>query len=264
MLLFLSVGELAVYIITGGGSGIGQALAWQLAAKGHRVLVCGRRADKLAETKSKYPDYIESVSGDLTDSATIEALLEQLSDQPISGLVQNAGQIEPIAPIATMSMTQFQAQLDVNLKAPIQLFQALKPQLTGARVLHLSSAAAHFSFHSWGGYCMSKAAFYMLYQMLKAEWPQCAFGSVMPGVTDTAMQAVIRGDQQMPEANRAYFATLYQQQRLIKPEVVGQFLCWLMLDVSVQQFSEKEWDIYDESHHGQWLKQGKVPVLADE
>ncbi len=250
-----------MFIVTGGGTGIGQALAWRLAELDHSVLICGRTADTLSVTQSRFPDNIAVIVGDLTQPDTIGEIQDKLEAKPITGLVQNAAQLTPIAPLSEVSLEAFRAQQNTNVDAPLALFQALKPQLSGGRVLHLSSAAAHYPFASWGAYCISKASLFMMYQILKTECPDINFGSVMPGVTDTAMQAQIRDAVDMPTGDRVYFKDLHQSQRLLAPSVVAQFLGWLLLSAKVSEFSGQEWDIYDQSHHHHWLESGQVPEI---
>lgn len=250
-----------MFLVTGGSSGIGEALAKQLAQRDQSVLICGRRQAQLVQTQDEFPELIEYVAGDITQQKTINAIVEQIGGRKIFGLVQNAGQITPMLPITEMPIEGFRSLNALNLEAPIVLFQALHSQLAGGRVLHLSSLMAHVPAHSWGAYCISKAGLFMLYQVLKKECPETAFGSVMPGVTDTDMQALIREAAAMPEAERAFFQNLHQSQQLLAPEVVGQFLAWLLLDVSTAQFSAQEWDIYKTEHHQHWLKQGVCPAI---
>jgi len=247
-----------VYIVTGGGSGIGQALAWQLAERGQQVLICGRRKEQLNLTKEYAPQAINYITGDLTEKTTIENIKIHVSSRKVLGLIQNAGQILPISPLAKVDLAEFKKVQAINVEAPLALFQSLQSNLVGGRVLHLSSAAAHYPFHSWGAYCISKASFYMLYQMLKTENNNIYFGSVMPGVTDTNMQSHIRNANNMPTSDREYFNSLYGADKLLKPKIVAQFLTWLLLDIESDRFSTQEWDIYKKEHHPMWLKDGTV------
>lgn len=250
-----------MFVITGGGSGIGQALAWRLAEKEQSVLICGRRQSKLIQTQAKFPKLIDYLVGDLTVSETLNQLKQKVEGVALKGLVQNAAQLEPMQMLESVALEEFRAHQEINFYTPLKLFQQLRTHLSNARVLHISSAAAHYPFHSWGAYCISKASLYMLYQMLKKECPDIHFGSVMPGVTDTDMQGLIRQSSQIPQQDKQYFEQLHQQQRLLSPDVVGQFLSWLLLDSSQEEYSSKEWDIYDKSHHPQWLRSGQVQEI---
>ena len=204
-----------MFIVTGGGSGIGQALTYQLTELGHKVLICGRRQEQLEQTKAYAPTQISFIVGDLTQNKTILKVYEAVKNETISGLIQNAAILEPLSDIESLAVADFRKHQAINVEAPIALFQKLRPKLSGSRVLHISSAAAHYPFPHWGAYCISKSSLFMLYQILKLECPDINFASVMPGVTDTSMQKLIRQSKQMPEKDRLFFQNLYEDNALL-------------------------------------------------
>ena len=84
----------------------------------------------------------------------------------------------------------------------------------------------------------------------------------MPGIIDTQMQAKIRVAQHMQVEKLDFFKQLKQDNRLISPETIAAFLCWLLLDIDTTLYGSKEWDIYDTSHHNAWLiPPNTVPAL---
>ncbi len=245
-------------VITGGGSGIGRALAKRLSNLGEEVIIVGRKLKLLQETAHQSSNILV-VESDLTTNEGRTKLGDFLQSKPkIKALVQNAGTIVPITPLKSLSLEALRQTQAINLEAPLALLQLLKEKLVGGRVLHLSSAMAHYPQASWGAYCITKAAFFMLYQLAKVEMSEIHFGSVMPGITDTAMQGLIREAREMEQDQREFFVELHKAGKLLKPETVAEFLAWLLLSVDTNEFSDKEWDIYDESHHLQWLKEGRV------
>ncbi len=251
-------------IVTGGGSGIGQALAIELAKRDKQVVIAGRRQEALLETKSQNDTRIDMLVCDLSQPQGRATLVEYVSQyQRVDALVNNAATIAPIAPLKDVELEAWQQAQAINVEAPLFLTQALLTPLAGGRVLNISSGAAHQGFQSWASYCVSKSALFMLYQCFKLEESDIAFGSVMPGITDTSMQQALRESEVLPEGDRQFFASLFQSDKLISPKVVAQFLAWLLLDIDAQRFSEKEWDIYDSTSHGEWLKEGIVPKVFD-
>lgn len=250
-------------VVTGGGSGIGQALAQSLASRGENVLILGRREDKLQETAKVSPKYISYLACDLSQADDRATFVRDLDVPSIKGLVHNAGLLEPLKPLADITLAEWQQSQAINVEAPLFLTQALLPKLKGGRVLHLSSGAAHDAYSHWGAYCTSKSALYMLYKLFKQEVPDVHFGSVMPGITDTAMQDIIRCSDTLPKDVLAFFRTLKTENKLLSTQTVAEFLTWLMLDVSASRYSENEWDIYDRSLHKEWLKEGVVPKVFD-
>lgn len=243
-----------MFVVTGGGSGIGRALAQALASRGKKVLIVGRREEALAETAAFSP-LISYLSVDVaTDKGRqqIATLLKPMIS--IDGLIHNAGTIEPIVPIASVDESSWQKALATNLNAPLFLTQLLLPKLKHGRVLHIGSGAAYFPVTGWSAYCVSKAALSMLTRCWQEESPNTAFASVMPGIIDTDMQALIRDARFMKDEKRDFFHMLKAEGRLLTIETVALFLNWLLLDTTKEQFVAREWDIYDKSHHQFWLE----------
>lgn len=236
-----------MYIITGGGTGIGAALAAALAQRDCAVLIVGRRLaclQAVAETSSN----IRYLSLDLTLEADRMILKEAVASyEHIAGLIHNAGMIDPIQPLSQLKDEDWRRILTLNLEVPYLLTKLFKPQLIGGRVLHIGSGAAHFPVASWGPYCVSKAGLAMLSQCWQVECPEIAFTCVMPGIVDTPMQDIIRASEQMADDKHDFFVKLKEQHKLLSCEQVASFLVQLLLDTPDEIYRQKEWDIY-ESH----------------
>lgn len=242
-----------MFVITGGGSGIGRALALQLAALGKSVLIIGRRLESLMETAISSP-LISILCADISLASGREKIVAYLqSVDDLEGLIHNAGIIDPIALLGTIDEEAWLNALMVNLNAPLFLSQLLQRQLNKGRVLHIGSGAAHFPVAGWASYCVSKAALSMLTRCWQLEGSDIAFACVQPGIIDTDMQALIRQNQVMDPEKVDFFKQLKQSQRLLTPATVGLFLSWLLLDVGIEEYSSQEWDIYDVNHHSRWL-----------
>ncbi|HBI21050.1 MAG TPA: sepiapterin reductase [Legionella sp.] len=242
-----------MYVVTGGGRGIGRALALALAARGQSVCILGRGEDDLMHVAALSPR-IEYVCADVSIPEGRQRVKTHLHHAPvIHGLIHNAGIIEPIMPIGDVDELSWQHCMATHVDAPLFLTQLLLDKLTAGRVLNISSGAAHFPVAGWAAYCVSKAALSMLTQCWQLECPLTAFASVMPGIIDTEMQARIREAHHMNPDKRDFFKQLKQDHRLLSPETVAAFLCWLLLDLNTTHFGSKEWDIYDTHHHSAWL-----------
>ncbi len=250
-----------MFVITGGGTGIGRALALALAAKNYRVLIVGRREERLAEVASLAPEYIETISVDISVDADRAKLVKHIGDKPLSALIHNAATLKPLKKLEHVSLEEWQQAQKTNIEAPLFLTKALFENLQGGRVLHLSTAMAHMASKSWGCYCATKSALYMLYEVFKKEETGIAFGSVMPGITDTNMQALIRDSHELSEEDTAFFMRLHDEGLLLTPQTVAAFLCYLLLEVADDEFSGSEWDIYDRSHHHHWRADHIVPDI---
>lgn len=243
-----------MFIITGGGQGIGKALAHALVARQQSVLIIGRQEKALVETATS-SSLISYLQADVSLAMDRQKIVEFLQDAPsISGLVNNAGIIEPMAPLTSVDADGWHQCLATNLDAPLFLTQRLLPKLQQGRVLNIGSGAAYFPIVGWTAYCVSKAGLSMLTRCWQLECPAVSFASVMPGIIDTNMQQKIRQAQHMAVEKRDFFNQLQQENKLLTTKTVAAFLCWLLLDVDKTTYSSKEWDIYDESHHMEWLK----------
>ena len=242
-----------MFVVTGGGSGIGKALAHALSLRDQKVLIIGRQEKSLQET-ARFSTSIEYLCADVSTTKGRQHIVNRIQNMPtISGLVHNAGIIEPIVPIQNLSETAWREVIATNLDAPLFLNKLLTGSLVGGRVLHIGSGAAHFPVAGWSAYCVSKAGLAMLTRCCQLEYDSIAFASVMPGIIDTAMQKKIRASLVMNEEKSNFFKRLYKENRLVTPETAAAFLTWLLLDIETSLYVSKEWDIYDTSHHHDWL-----------
>ena len=242
-----------MFVVTGGGSGIGCALAHALAMRNKPVLIIGRREQSLIEAVAFSP-LIRYLCADVSTTEGRKLILDHLNNvQLIDGLIHNAGIIEPILPITTIDEPAWRQIMATNLDAPLFLSQLLYDKLHNGRVLHIGSGAAYFPVGGWAAYCVSKAALSMLTRCWQLEALQVSFASVMPGIIDTHMQAQIRNASCMDPEKIDFFKRLKQGKQLLSPDTVAIFLCWLLLDTEKTHYVSKEWDIYDQTHHDEWL-----------
>ncbi len=234
-------------VITGAGSGIGAALAAHMAGEGHSIIAVGRRAEPLQALAQANPA-ITACPADVSDASGRDAIVQAVGSQRVAFLVHNAGVLAPVGPLLRQSMHALHENLAINVEAPIGLSQALWPTLIkDARILHISSGAAHRALPGWGAYCISKAALFMAYQVLRdeLEGTGVAVASLRPGVVDTPMQALIREQdaQDFPAVER--FRELKAAGALTTPEDVAAFIHAVLTQTDAQRFSESEWDVRD-------------------
>jgi benzil reductase ((S)-benzoin forming) len=251
-----------MFVITGGSRGIGAALAQTLASKNQTVLIIGRDKQAL-QTLAASSSYISMLCADVASPTGRDAIIAHLESTPnIQGLVHNAGSIEPIQPMRHLDEKDWRALMSLNLDAPFFLTQKLYKKLLRGRVLHISSGAAHFPVTGWAPYCVSKAGLSMLTRCWQTECPEIASASVMPGIVDTTMQAVIRESEHLAPEKHHFFQELKTNNQLVSSKTVASFLSWLLLDIDKARYVSHEWDIYDTSHHAEWLSAPhRVPIL---
>lgn len=245
----------SIALVTGAGSGIGYALSDRLVKRGCAVLAVGRRSQPLAALAALHPDHITPLALDVSAPDAAQRILSTLGDAPLRFIVHNAASLTPAGPLETLDRATFHAHFETNLSAPLFLTQALLPRLqAGARILHISSGAAHRAVSGWGPYCMSKAALHMLTQCWNAELSERGIlvGSARPGVVDTPMQETIRSltPQDFPAVET--FRHLKTAGELLPPETVAHFLAWMLLDAEDEPFSGAERDVRDAELEKLW------------
>jgi len=251
------------FLITGGGSGLGAALAEALSLLNIDVTIIGRRERLLSQIANRL-SHVDYICADVSTEMGRKTIGQYLASRELSGIVHNAGVIEPMLPLALMPLAAWQQIMATNVEAPLFLTQALLPHLKNARILNIGSGAAYFPVASWGGYCTSKAALSMMTRCWQIEAPDLAMASVMPGIVDSYMQDRIRDATEMQAQKRDFFIQLKQKNKLLSPQTVASFLSWLLLECPRDEYVSKEWDIYDTSHHAQWLRTPHVvPDIND-
>lgn len=241
-------------VITGGGSGIGRSLAFSLAKREQSILVVGRTEKALQETAA-FSKNIQYICADVSTPEGLESIKNYLHDvNKISALVNNAGTLNPLVPMKEIDPKDWNQTLNTNLNAALFLPQLIYDKLTDGRVLNIGSGAAYFAIRGWAAYCVSKAALSMLTKCWQLESDSIAFASVMPGIIDTNMQAIARSKENPDYERVSFYKRLKDENRLVSPETVAEFLTWLLLDIDKKTYMSKEWDIYDTKHHKAWLK----------
>lgn len=233
-------------IITGGGTGIGQALAVWLSKKGFDVLIVGRTPEALQNTVKLLPEKIRYLTADVSKETDRQQISTHIGDQKIKLLIHNAAVLLPTGDILSVDATQFKQHLAINLEAPLFLTQCLlKNMLPGGRVFHVSSGAAYSAIPGWDCYCVSKAALVMLYNVLKNSLKkhQIQIGSAFPGIVDTPMQELIRSLDANDFPQVDLFRSFKEKGKLLSPEKVAECFGWLLFDADDETFSKKDWDI---------------------
>jgi 3-oxoacyl-[acyl-carrier protein] reductase len=147
-------------VVTGGGTGIGRAVAEAFAARGDQVVIAGRRQEVLEQTAAQLGPLVRAVALDATDPVQVEAALGLLPEH-VDVLVNNAGgntDIGAAAPAGLAALAAaWRANLDANVVSAVLVTAALRPRLVaGGAVINVSSIAAHRG--GSGSYGAAKAA----------------------------------------------------------------------------------------------------------
>ena len=166
-------------LITGGGSGIGRALAEALHAEGNQVIIAGRRKEVLDETTAANPG-MQSLVLDIADAANIRSFGTQVAtDYPtLNVLINNAGIMKPEDLQAQQDdLADAEATVTTNLLGPIRLTAALLPllkQQPHATIMTVSSGLAFVPMAMAPTYCATKAAIHSYSQSLRHQLKETA------------------------------------------------------------------------------------------
>ncbi|MGC1506231.1 MAG: SDR family NAD(P)-dependent oxidoreductase [Sulfitobacter sp.] len=187
-------------LVTGGGSGIGQAVARDFAANGDEVTIAGRRLDALQETNAD--GKMRMMQVDVTDEASVQALF----DRPYDVVVANAGAGHAM-PVAKMPIDVWNDTLAVNLTGVFLTFRAaLADMQAGGRLIAMASTASLKGGANLAAYAAAKHGVLGLVRSLAIEIARNGItcNAVCPGFVDTAMaDGAVRNVMKMMDIDRA-------------------------------------------------------------
>jgi NAD(P)-dependent dehydrogenase (short-subunit alcohol dehydrogenase family) len=229
-------------LITGGGTGIGAAIARALAGEGAKLTLVGRRLEKLEEA-AKLIEGVEIRAADITDRAQVEAAFEaaRAANGPITILVNNAGAAQA-APFARTSAESWRSILAVNLDALFHCCQAALPDLLAgpsSRIVTIASVAGLKGYAYAAPYVAAKHGAVGLTRALAAEYAKTRLtvNAVCPGYTETdmvssAVHNITAKTGRSESEALAALAAFNPQGRLITPDEVANAVLWLCLPES--------------------------------
>ncbi|HAL91575.1 MAG TPA: short-chain dehydrogenase [Verrucomicrobia bacterium] len=211
-----------IALVTGGGSGIGRAIALGLALLGSEVFLGGRderRLQVVADEIARQGGRAWPCAGDLADDAQLRKLAQRVLDEGggIDVLVNCAGSFK-MGSWESEPVEDLDELYRITLRAPYQLTQLLLPALKArtGQVVFINSSAALMAGAKWGAYSAMKAGLKSLADSLRAEVNSSGVRvvSVFPGRTATPMQERIFGLENRP----------YSRENLIQPEDVARMV----------------------------------------
>jgi len=225
-------------LVTGGGRGIGAAIARALVARGQRVTVLGRRLDVVQALAAEDPAHFHAVAADVADAPQVAQALADARARfgPVDVLVNNAGQAES-APFMKMNAALWQRMLDVNLTGTMVCTQAVLPGMLEAgwgRIVNVASTAGQVGYAYVAAYCAAKHGVIGLTRSLALELAAkgVTVNAVCPGYTETdivreSIERVVAKTGRSADEARAEFVKSNPQGRLVRPDEVADAVAWL-------------------------------------
>jgi NAD(P)-dependent dehydrogenase (short-subunit alcohol dehydrogenase family) len=186
-------------VITGASRGIGAAAARAFAAAGAQVALLARSREEIADLAGEIGPSALAIPCDVSRYWEVEAAIDATvaAFGRLDVLVNNAGVIEPIAPMEGADPEAWGKAIDINVKGVFHGMRAALPvmlQAGGGTLLTVSSGAASHPLEGWSPYCASKAAAAMLTRCADKETRDRGIRAIglSPGTVATDMQVQIK------------------------------------------------------------------------
>jgi NAD(P)-dependent dehydrogenase (short-subunit alcohol dehydrogenase family) len=228
-----------VALVTGGGSGLGQAAAVLLAGRGARVVVADVNEDGGAETVRRcVAEGSEAlfVGTDVTREDDVIALVATAVDRfgRLDAALNNAGTTGPSAPTADYTLEQWNGVIALNLTGVFLCLKHEIPQMVsqgGGAIVNTSSGAGLIGFAGLPGYVASKHGVIGLTRAAALEYVKAGVrvNAVCPGSTRTPMLEGFMGSDPAIEKAMAQSAPIG---RLARPEEIAEAMVWLLSDAA--------------------------------
>lgn len=199
-------------LITGATSGIGLATAKRLAHEGFKLILCGRRMDRLEQLQNELSiqTKVHTLCFDVRNK---EAVNQQISSIPaefstIDVLINNAGNAHGLDPIETGNTDDWDAMIDINVKGLLYVSKAIIPKMIAQKsghIINIGSTAAKEVYPNGNVYCASKHAVDALNQGMRIDLNQYGIrvGGIHPGMVETEFSEVrFKGDKE--RASKVY------------------------------------------------------------
>ena len=213
--------------ITGATAGIGAAAARRLVAGGWKVVVTGRREDRLAALIDELGrDRVHAIGFDMRDDSAIDAAISSLPRDfaDIDLLINNAGLALGTAPAQSADLDQWRQMIDTNITSLVTITRKLLPRLIERRggIINISSVAATYPYTGGNVYGGTKAFVRQFSLGLRSDLHGTGVRvtSVEPGMVETEFTLVRTGSQAASDA-------LYGDANPMTAEDIAETLFWI-------------------------------------
>ncbi|GAA4095638.1 SDR family oxidoreductase [Actinomadura miaoliensis] len=227
-------------LVTGGGNGLGLAMARALADAGARVIAVGRDRAKTEAAVARLSTPGRAAACDVSDPSSVAALAAELADEEISVLVNNAGVPGPVKPLTEIEPAEWDAVFDVNVRGVYLMCRAFLPPMVergAGDVVNVASVSGKRPLTARTPYCASKMAVIGLTTTLAAEVGPAGVNvnSLSPGpVAGPRMERNFRLEAERTgtsyeEAERAFVSRSALGRMVTEEEVAAALLAMLSM-----------------------------------
>jgi NADP-dependent 3-hydroxy acid dehydrogenase YdfG len=216
-----------IALVTGATSGIGRATARILAQNNYKIILCGRREDRLTELEKELSEFTEiyTLSFDVRDK---KAVFESINSLPstfskIDVLINNAGNAHGLDSIQNGDLDDWDAMIDINVKGLLYVSKAIIPKMIeqkSGHIINIGSIAGKEVYPNGNVYCASKHAVDALSQGMRMDLNLYGIrvGAIHPGMVETEFSEVrFKGD-----TDKA--ANTYKGLEPLKPEDIADII----------------------------------------
>jgi meso-butanediol dehydrogenase/(S,S)-butanediol dehydrogenase/diacetyl reductase len=184
-----------VAIVTGGGTGIGRAIAERFVADGAHVCITGRRLEVLEQAAAVLPEgRVKICAADVTDWSGVQQVVQTALEfgRGLHILVNNAGMEQPLGGVADLDPGVWNRVLEVNLTGPFLMMKAAIPRMIesgGGSIVNISSLAGLVNPPLMPAYCASKGGLLSLTKQAAVDYAgkNVRCNAICPGGTKTEM-----------------------------------------------------------------------------
>lgn len=218
-------------LVTGGGTGIGRAIAKRMAKDGANVVIIGRNEETLEESAEQHEN-ITYIVADVLKSEDIARVLTEIQEEfgKLDIVVNNAG-IAPMTPIEKINLADFDRTFALNVRAVIDVTAQALPYLKASKgnIVNITSGLVHNPMPGNGVYTASKAAVLSLTRTWAKELAPYGIrvNSVSAGATNTPIYNALGLNEEQKEAYQQAVSKAVPLGRFAEPDEISPVVAFL-------------------------------------
>ncbi len=198
-----------VVIVTGASSGIGEAIALELADAGCKVMMAARREERLKSLAQELGDNVTHHITDVTDAKQMQKMAQATIDRfgKIDVLVNNAG-IMPVSPLIDLKLDDWNKMIDVNIRGVLHGIAAVLPHMNdcgSGHVINIGSVGSLHALSNLAVYCGTKFAVRAISESLRKEMlGKVKVTIIYPGAVESELIESSNSEQTSNQINSSF------------------------------------------------------------